>query len=172
VIASLCLALASCVIAPPPVPAPDTVLIEHAERAQARAFLHDVADARALIEWVDAVDAPPQPPQLPLTRPDAPPALSHPTVTVDVSGATGTVNGYPCGGPLPDCSILACESGGNPTAQNPRSSASGLWQFLTGTWNGYGGYPTAADAPPDVQNERAAQVWNGGAGAGHWAQCR
>jgi hypothetical protein len=31
-------------------------------------------------------------------------------------------------------SILACESGGNPTAQNPRSTARGGWQFLKSTW--------------------------------------
>ncbi len=30
--------------------------------------------------------------------------------------------------------IIQCESGGNPRAQNPRSSASGLGQFLDSTW--------------------------------------
>ena len=41
-------------------------------------------------------------------------------------------------------SIIQCESHGNPDAQNPRSSASGLGQFLDGTWNAYApdlGYP-------------------------------
>ena len=36
--------------------------------------------------------------------------------------------------------FLACvrerESGGNPRARNPRSSAAGLYQFLTATWQG------------------------------------
>ena len=51
--------------------------------------------------------------------------------------------------------IMMCESGGNPTAQNPRSTASGLFQYLRGTWNGYGGYRDAKDAPPELQWQRA-----------------
>jgi hypothetical protein len=86
-------------------------------------------------------------------------------------GATGSVNGHPCGGQLPTCRVLACESGGNPTAQNRSSSASGLWQVLDGTWAGYGGYRRAMYAPPDVQNEKAAALWAGGRGRSHWAQC-
>lgn len=31
--------------------------------------------------------------------------------------------------------LFSCESGGNPRAKNPASSASGLGQFLNGTWN-------------------------------------
>jgi len=34
--------------------------------------------------------------------------------------------------------IISCESGWNPNARNPGSSATGLGQFLTGTWNSYG----------------------------------
>jgi hypothetical protein len=60
------------------------------------------------------------------------------------------------------------ESGGNTHAQNPTSSASGKWQFINSTWNGYGGYPTAASAPESVQDAKAAELWAGGAGAGHW----
>lgn len=30
------------------------------------------------------------------------------------------------------CAVLACESGGNPNARNPRSSATGLFQILNG----------------------------------------
>jgi len=85
--------------------------------------------------------------------------------------AAGSVNGYPCGGDLPDCYILKRESGGNPRAENPVSTASGLWQFIDGTWNNFGGYHHASDAPPEVQNEKARQTWAGGAGAGHWACC-
>lgn len=42
--------------------------------------------------------------------------------------------------------VMYCESGGNPDAVNPHSSASGLFQFLKGTWAiasvraGFGGY--------------------------------
>lgn len=30
--------------------------------------------------------------------------------------------------------VMACESGGNPAAKNPNSTATGLFQFLDGTW--------------------------------------
>jgi soluble lytic murein transglycosylase-like protein len=67
--------------------------------------------------------------------------------------------------------IAACiahfESGGNAKAYNP-SGASGLYQFMDGTWAGYGGYAHASDAPASVQTEKFYQVWAGGAGAGNW----
>jgi hypothetical protein len=85
--------------------------------------------------------------------------------------SSGTVNGYPCGGALPPCRVLACESGGNPTAENPTSTASGLWQITDGTWGGAGGYSHASHAPVSVQNAKAAQLWAGGAGASHWSAC-
>lgn len=68
--------------------------------------------------------------------------------------------------------IAACiakyESGGNPTAQNPTSSASGLYQFIDGTWDNYGGYSRAMYAPVSVQTEKFYQVWDGGRGAHNW----
>ncbi|MBS1847911.1 MAG: transglycosylase family protein [Actinobacteria bacterium] len=73
-----------------------------------------------------------------------------------------------CGGNLPPCCVMMRESRGNPTAVNASSGASGKWQFMTSTWANYDGYPTAASAPESVQDERAAQVWAGGAGASHW----
>lgn len=73
-----------------------------------------------------------------------------------------------CGGNLPPCCVMMRESRGNPTAVNASSGASGKWQFMANTWANYGGYPTAASAPEAVQDQRAAQVWAGGAGAGHW----
>jgi hypothetical protein len=52
------------------------------------------------------------------------------------------------------------ESGGNYTATNPKSTASGAYQFTNGTWQQYASqigvdtsaYPTAASAPPQVQD--------------------
>lgn len=58
----------------------------------------------------------------------------------------GTANAGPSGGWGP---IIKCESGGNPKAQNPSSTASGLLQFINGTWAAYGGLefaPTAKQA--------------------------
>jgi len=68
--------------------------------------------------------------------------------------------------------IAACiakyESGGNPRAQNPSSSASGLFQFIDGTWNHFGGYARAMYAPVSVQLQKFYIIWNGGRGAHHW----
>ncbi len=77
----------------------------------------------------------------------------------------------PCGGDLPPCYVKQRESGGSYSARNPTSSASGAWQFLDSTWAGFGGYPSAYLAPPDVQDARARELWNHGAGCGHWSAC-
>jgi hypothetical protein len=72
------------------------------------------------------------------------------------------------GGCVPDY-IVQRESGGDYKAENPTSTASGKYQFLDGTWNGYGGYQHASDAPPAVQDAKACEVWDNGGGASHWA---
>jgi hypothetical protein len=59
-----------------------------------------------------------------------------------------------CGGDLPPCWIMMRESRGNIRAMNP-SGAAGKWQIMPGTWNGYGGYSSAADAPEAVQDAKA-----------------
>lgn len=119
----------------------------------------------------------PQPPPPPTTT-TVPPLVTtttthppSPRVQAQSVSGSGTVNGYPCGGALPTCRVLACESGGDPSAQNPTSSASGLWQILDSTWDGFGGYARALHAPWQVQNEKAVQLWAGGAGQSHWKAC-
>ena len=82
--------------------------------------------------------------------------------------AAASQGGGRCGGGLPPCCVMNRESGGNIQAQNPSSSASGKWQFLDSTWNGYGGYSSAAQAPESVQDAKARQLWAGGSGASHW----
>lgn len=57
------------------------------------------------------------------------------------------------------------ESGGDPTAQNPTSTASGLWQELDTTWEGNGGgqyAPTASGASPLDQAIVAVNQSKGG----------
>ena len=58
------------------------------------------------------------------------------------------------------CRVMMCESGGSPTAQNPRSTASGLWQFLKSTWANFGGYAEAWMAPINVQMDGAHALWS------------
>lgn len=94
----------------------------------------------------------------PLTRPSATPraARSRATLTPRV------------GLPQILLRIRWCESRDNYRAQNPRSSASGAWQILDGTWNGFRGYTRAVHAPRWVQDakalalfaDRGTQPWN------------
>ncbi len=62
----------------------------------------------------------------------------------------------PVGGMLE--AIKRCESGGNYQAQNKVSTASGAYQFVDGTWAGYGGYSKAKLAPPSVQDQKARET--------------
>ncbi len=71
-------------------------------------------------------------------------------------------------------SLRHMESGGNyqifgqPTKYG---RASGAYQFLDSTWGGYGGYTRAADAPPEVQDQRARELmteYYNGVAKGDW----
>ena len=73
----------------------------------------------------------------------AAPAQAHVTVQ---SGQVGQIL----------ATIRYMESRGNYTAPPNKGNASGAYQFIASTWNGYGGYSHAYLAPPWVQDERAA----------------
>jgi hypothetical protein len=107
------------------------------------------------------------------TTPPSPTTSAPPVIRRSVPTAQPAVqsSGSNCGGNLPPCYVVARESGNNPTARNPSSSASGTFQFIDSTWNGYGGYKHASDAPQSVQNAKAAEIWNGGKGCSHWNAC-
>jgi hypothetical protein len=64
--------------------------------------------------------------------------------------------------------IVNRESNGQPRAQNRHSTASGLYQFLDGTWHRFDGYRHAKDAPPAVQTAKFWLVWNHGKGRMNW----
>jgi hypothetical protein len=99
------------------------------------------------------------------------PHRAHSVHSSPASSSTASSGSGTCGGNLPPCYVMMRESGGSLTAENPVSTASGKWQFLDSTWDGYGGYAHASDAPESVQDARAAQVWNGGAGCSNWSAC-
>jgi septal ring factor EnvC (AmiA/AmiB activator) len=64
-------------------------------------------------------------------------------------------------------SVVDCESGGQDLTPNS-AGASGYYQIIPSSWDGYGGYSQAYQAPKSLQDQRAAQLWNSGAGAGNW----
>lgn len=104
-----------------------------------------------------------------------------------IAETESSVRGFPCGDDLPPCYVLRRESmmatdpprvwNGNcympvgSLGQCGRSTASGLWQVLRSTWKRFGGYVNAADAPVEVQNDFARQLWRNGAGCSHWSAC-
>lgn len=108
-------------------------------------------------------------------------AYVAPATTVRVRPATttsqylqpeATTYSGACGGSLPPCYVMTRESRGSLTVYNYEGSgASGKWQIMPGTWNNYGGYANAADAPESVQDAKARELWAGGAGCQHWSAC-
>lgn len=65
--------------------------------------------------------------------------------TASLGGASGCTLDY----------IGQHESGGN-YSTNTGNGYYGKYQYSQSTWNNYGGYSTADQAPPSVQDERAA----------------
>lgn len=103
--------------------------------------------------------------------PPPPPTTVKPKPKPAIASAPAQQGSGACGGDLPPCYVMQRESGGNIRAKNPRSTASGKWQFLDSTWGGYGGYSRAMDAPEEVQDARARALWANGRGCSHWSAC-
>lgn len=146
--------------------APATTTTLDVELAARYAAALDAATTTASTTSTTA--APPPPTTVPAPVVTAPPT----TVYVPPTAAPQAVYGSgACGGDLPPCWVMMRESGGDITAQNPTSTASGKWQILDSTWQGYGGYAKARYAPEWVQDDKARLLWAGGAGCGHWSAC-
>jgi hypothetical protein len=62
--------------------------------------------------------------------------------------------------------VMDCESGGNPTAYNTSSGASGLFQFLGSTWRRVGGEGDVFDPAENIA--RAATLSKGGTDWRQW----
>lgn len=119
-----------------------------------------VAERWHIVEWF----ARQEPPQAPVRRSEPPPAPeTHQAPARPSAAPVGPSGGWS----IPE-SIVMCESGGDYRAENPSSSASGAYQIIDSTWGGYAGYGHASDAPPHIQDQRAAQIWDGGRGRGNW----
>ena len=73
-----------------------------------------------------------------------------PTLCAQTGGSTAVIL----------ATIRVTESGGNYQARSAGSTASGAYQFLDTTWNGYGGYTHASDALPAVQDAKATERVN------------
>lgn len=109
---------------------------------------------------------------------------ARPTIQLQSVQAAAFGHGA-CGGTLPPCWVLRRESKGNIRAVNPRGCGGrgcyGKWQFDPKTWLGcwgrscvgltYKGYARADEAPEDVQDDRAREIWNGGRGCDQWDAC-
>lgn len=77
-------------------------------------------------------------------------------------------------GPAVLLRVRWCESRDDYQAENPRSSSSGGWQFISRTWRYVTGTPPPASSyPASVQDDAAVRLLTmPGGGLGHWAPSR
>lgn len=82
---------------------------------------------------------------------------------IPVRSSSSTSSGGACGSgggnyqANPNGQYVHRESGGNYCARNP-SGACGAYQIMPGTWQNFEGYASACDAPPAVQDRKAATM--------------
>lgn len=110
----------------------------------------------------------PQPAPEPVSAPASAP--EPPAPAGECGGYLGLIQAYwPADQVAKACAVMGCETGYtySPTAENPSSSASGLFQFLDGTWQnakqhvaGASQYARASHAPAETQIAVAASWWS------------
>ena len=109
--------------------------------------------------------APPSPTPTPTVAPSSTTSSTTTSTTSSTSTSTSTTVPAPAPrnmtvAPGKIAHILATiryvESRGAYDAPPNRGGASGAYQFITSTWDGYAGYSEAYLAPPEIQDERAA----------------
>jgi hypothetical protein len=93
---------------------------------------------------------------VPATTVPAPTTTTTPPPSTTIAPAAQNVIAYPSQIANILATIRYIESRGNYTAAPNKGRASGAYQFITSTWNDYGGYRDAYLAPPEIQDERAA----------------
>lgn len=110
----------------------------------------------------------------PVRRSSSSPAPTNTTYSGGVEQWRGLVAAYfPADQVNRALRVMACESGGNPNAKNPRSSAAGLFQHLGKYWptrSAKAGFAGASVYNPTANVATAAWLWRTG-GWGHWV-CR
>lgn len=112
---------------------------------------------------------PPTPKPQPQPQPASQPAPQAPAPTGSCGGWEGLISAHFPNEVPKACSVMMCESKGNPTAENSSSSASGLWQFLDGTWESVTGTPApASQYSAETQTAAAAKLRNS-SGWGQWS---
>ncbi len=137
---------------PPSDDEPSGVATAH-ENAQ-RAESADEADDGEPPETVDPLEAPATPTPIDTT----PAELNTYDPGLRASSYDGVyAEGVPVGVAMATTRWL--ESGNRYDARARGSTASGAYQILDSTWNGYGGYPRAVFAPPEVQDQFAYEAF-------------
>lgn len=131
-----------------------------------------------LRSWVaqaalDAIPKPPEPQPASAVQAAAQPAPAAAVAAPAAAPAPpaaqpAAVTGYSTGGSFEAC-VIQAESGGNVTAQNPGSTASGLYGFLDTTWTAVTGLPGPARDYSAAQQQAAFDKLYASAGSSPWS---
>lgn len=118
-------------------------------------------------DWAVKLENTPPPPPAPAPRPvSAPPAVSVVTPPGTYTGMGNNVEQwrslvaayFPAGSVDHALAVIKCESGGNAWADNPTSSATGLFQIMATLWGPAYGYTTAQLFDPAINTMIAADL--------------